>query len=180
MPVAYVKSYAARAVADGPATVAPPSFDGQGWLVVINLAVMTAAFVLATMMAVDLIRRVWQRRTTDLVRHPVTVWRGMVLCFATGIAIRSCGAAMVLWGWNPLNPTGTGTLLLLQRLMDPVAVACGLTGLALAYMAAPGMVMQLRRKPHPVDFWTRLPMLKRPAAIVGLSLLAALGVVATR
>ncbi|MGN7160862.1 hypothetical protein [Sphingomonas sp. SAFR-052] len=177
---ASAKSYAARAVADGPATVAPPSFDGQGWLVVVNLAVMTAALVLATMMAVDLIRHIWRRRALDKLCHPVTVWRGMVLCFATGIAIRSGGAAMVLWGWNPLNPAGTGTLLLLQRLMDPIAVAFGLSGLALAYMAAPGMVMQLRRKPHPVDFWTALPLLKRPAWIVGLSLFAALGVVATR
>lgn len=178
--VAHAKGFAAQAVADGPATVAPPSFDGQGWLVVINLAVMTAAMVLATMMAVDLIRHVWRRRAIDKRRHPVTVWRATIFCFATGMAIRCCGAAIVLWGWNPAKPTDTGGLLLLQRLMDPVAVAFGLSGLALAYMAAPGMVKQLRRRPHPVDFWTALPLLKRPAAIVGLSLLAALGVVATR
>lgn len=178
--VAHAKGFAAQAVADGPATVAPPSFDGQGWLVVINLAVMTAAMVLATMMAVDLIRHIWRRRMEDRLRHPVTVWRGMVLFFACGIAIRSGGAAMVLWGWNPLRPADTGALLLLQRLMDPVAVACGLSGLALAYLSAPGMVSQLRREPHPVDFWTALPMLVRPAAIVALSIAAAVGVVATR
>ncbi|KQN92223.1 hypothetical protein ASE90_01685 [Sphingomonas sp. Leaf67] len=149
-------------------------------MVVINLAVMTAALVLATMMAVDLIGHIWRRRNLDKLRHPVTVWRGMVLCFATGIALRSGAAALVLWGWNPLRPADTGALLMLQRLIDPVAVTFGLSGLALAYMAAPGMVMQLRRRPHPVDFWTALPLLKRPAWIVLLSLLAALGVVATR
>lgn len=179
-PLAQVKSYAAEAVASGPATVAPPSFDGQGWLVVVNLAMMTAAFVLALMMAVDLMRHIWRRRRCDRPRHPVTVWRGMVLCFAVGIGLRSGGAAVVLWGWNPLRPDDTGALLLLQRMIDPVAVAFGLTGLAIAYLSAPGVVYQLRRRPHPLDFWTKLPMLWRPAAIVALSVAAAVGVVATR
>ncbi len=172
--------FAARAVASGPATVAPPSFDGHGWLVVINLAMMTAAFVLATMMVVDLIRHVWLRRRTDLRSHPVTVWRLTLLCFAFGIALRSMGAAAVLWGWNPLQPGETATLLLLQRLLDPIALAAGLLGLALAYVSAPGIVKQLRDKPFPVDFWTKLPVLKRPAIIVALSAIAAVGVVMTR
>ncbi|WP_230769543.1 hypothetical protein [Sphingomonas sp. Leaf4] len=174
------RSFAARAVADGPATVAPPSFDGHGWLVVINLAMMTAAFVLATMMVVDLIRHVWRRRRTDRRSHPVTLWRLTILCFAVGIAVRSMGAAAVLWGWNPLQPGETATLLLLQRLLDPIALAAGLTGLALAYVSAPGMVWQLRRRPFPIDFWTALPLLKRPAIIVALSAIAAIGVVVTR
>lgn len=172
--------YAVRAVADGPATVAPPSFDGHGWLVVINLAMMTAAFVLATMMVVDLIRRIWLRRRTDLKSHPVTIWRLMLLCFAFGIAVRSMGAAAVLWGWNPLQPGETATLLLMQRMLDPIALLSGLAGLALAYVSAPGIVKQLRRDPFPVNFWTKRGMLKRPATIVALSAVAAIGVVVTR
>lgn len=174
------KGYAAKAVAAGPATVAPPSFDGQGWLVVLNLAIMTAAFVLAMMMAVNQVRHIWRRWRTDRPSHPVTVWRAMVLCFAIGIGLRSGGAAIVLWGWNPLRPDDTGALLLLQRMIDPVAVAFGLTGLAIAYLSAPGVVYQLRRRPLPLDFWTKLPLLWRPAAIVALSVAAAVGVVATR
>lgn len=178
--VADARSFAAKAVASGPATVAPPSFDGQGWLVVINLAIMTAAFVLAIMMVVDLIRHIWRRRRVDRPSHPVTVWRAMVLCFSIGIALRSGAAAIVLWGWNSLRPEETGALLVLQRMVDPIAVAFGLTGLAIAYLSSPGVVFQLRRRPHPLDFWTKLPMLWRPAAIVGLAFGAALGVVATR
>ncbi|MGN5374577.1 hypothetical protein [Sphingomonas hankookensis] len=180
IPAARATGYAAKAVASGPATVAPPSFDGQGWLVVINLAVMTAAFVLAMMMAVDLIRHIRRRWRTDRPRHPVTVWRGMVLCFSIGICLRSGAAAVVLWGWNPLRPADTGALLWLQRMIDPVAVAFGLTGLAIAYLSSPGVVYQLRRRPFPFDLWTKLPMLWRPAAIVALAFAAALGVVTTR
>ncbi len=175
-----IDSFAAKAVAAGPATVAPPSFDGQGWLVVVNLALMTAAFVLAIMMAVDMARHIWRCRHSDMPRHPVTVWRVMVLCFSVGICLRSGAAAMVLWGWDPVRPGATGALLLMQRMIDPVAVAFGLTGLAIAYLSSPGVVHQLRRRPLPFDLWKTLPMLWRPAAIVALSLVAAVGVVATR
>lgn len=34
-------SLAAQAVASGPGTVAPPSFDGHGWLVALNMGAMT-------------------------------------------------------------------------------------------------------------------------------------------
>ena len=34
-------SFAAQAVAHGPATLAPPGFDGHGWLVVGNMAAST-------------------------------------------------------------------------------------------------------------------------------------------
>jgi len=45
-------SFAAQAVAKGPMTAAPPSQEGHGWLVVLNLAVVTFASVVETMFAV--------------------------------------------------------------------------------------------------------------------------------
>lgn len=36
-------SFAAEAIAHGPRTLAPPSFDGHGWLVVINMMLTTTA-----------------------------------------------------------------------------------------------------------------------------------------
>ncbi|MBE2990804.1 hypothetical protein IFR23_02105 [Sphingomonas sp. CFBP 13603] len=45
-------SFAAEASAEGPMTLAPPSFDGHGWRVVINLARTTAVGVGALMFAV--------------------------------------------------------------------------------------------------------------------------------
>ena len=171
---------AAEAVASGPATVAPPSFDGQGWLVVINLAIMTAACPLATMMVVDLARRAWARRREDRSAHPVTIWRLTILCFAAGIALRSGAEAATLWGWDPLDPAGTGAFLFAKRLIDPVAMLFGLTGLTLSYLSARGIVEQLRKRPFPIDFWASLPMLRQPAAIVVLCGVAAVGVVVTR
>ena len=175
-----ISSLAAEAVASGPATVAPASFDGHGWLVVVNLWIMTAACALATMMVVDLARRAWARRREDRLDHPVTIWRLTALAFSAGIALRAGAEAVTIWGWDPLDPLGTAKFLVAKRLIDPVAMMCGLSGLALSYLSARGMVEQLRKRPFPIDFWASLPMLKRPAAVLFLSGVAAVGVVVTR
>lgn len=173
-------SLAAQAVAGGPATVAPPSFDGHGWLVVINLACMTFATVVALMFAIDAIRAARRNRGRDLPSHPVSIWRRAGFCFAMGIFITRGFGALVLWNWDPLKPAATGWYLTLQRFADLPAMAFGLAGLAFFYLSAPGMTAQLRRRPFPIDMWASLPMLKRPAWIALLSLIAALGVVSTR
>ena len=173
-------SLAAQAVAKGPATLAPPSFDGHGWLVVINLAGMTFACIVAIMFAYDAVQAILRNRGRDMKNHPVSIWRRAGLCFAAGIAIRTGVAAVCLWNWDPRDPTGTAWFLTLQRFVDPIALACGLAGLCILYLSAPGMVAQLRRRPFPIAMWASLPMLRRPAAIALLSLIAAVGVVSTR
>ncbi|WP_203310507.1 hypothetical protein [Sphingomonas beigongshangi] len=173
-------SFAAQAVAKGPMTAAPPSFDGHGWLVVINLAGMTFACIVAFMFAYDALSAMRRNRGRDLPNHPVTIWRRAGLCFAAGIGIRTLFAAVALWNWDPRDPAGTGWFLTLQRFGDPVALAFGLAGLTLLYLSAPGMVAHLRRKPFPIAMWASLPMLRRPAAIALLSFIAAVGVVSTR
>jgi hypothetical protein len=173
-------SLAAQAVAAGPATLAPPSFDGHGWLVVVNLAGMTAVFVLATMFAVDALLAWRRNRLRDLPTHPVSIWRIAGFCFAVGIAIRSGAEGLVLWNWNAADPVGTGWWTTLKRFLDPVALLFGTAGLGLLYLSARGMVEHLRKRPFPIDMWASLPMLKRPAAILLLSLIAAIGVVSTR
>lgn len=173
-------SFAAQAVANGPMTLAPPSFDGHGWLVVINLAGMTAVFVVAAMFAVDAFRGWWRNRGRDRWMHPVTIWRSAGFCFAVAIVIRCGGEAISLWNWDPRDPAVTAWYLTLKRFLDPFALAFGVTGLGLLYLSSRGMVAQLRRRPFPIDMWASLPMLKRPAAIGMLSLIAAIGVVSTR
>jgi hypothetical protein len=54
-------SFAAKAIARGPRTLAPPSFDGHGWLVVLNMMLTTTAAILAIMLAAKLVK--------DWVRH---------------------------------------------------------------------------------------------------------------
>jgi len=173
-------SFAAQAVANGPMTLAPPSFDGHGWLVVVNLAGMTAVCVVAAMFAVDALFAWRRNRGQDLWNHPVTIWRVAGFCFACAIVIRCGGEAVSLWNWNPRDPAATGWFLTLKRFMDPFALLFGVTGLGMLYLSSRGMVAQLRRRPFPIDMWASLPMLKRPAAIGILSLIAAIGVVSTR
>ncbi len=173
-------SFAAKAVAEGPPTLAPPSFDGHGWLVVLNLAVMTFATVVAVMFAVDAVRAWWRNRKTDLPSHPVSIWRLAGFCFAMGIVLTRGSDAIVLWNWDPDDPVATGWYLTLQRFVDPLAMIFGLSGLAILYLSARGMVWSLRRRPFPIDMWASVPMLRRPACIALLSLIAAIGVVSTR
>jgi hypothetical protein len=171
---------AVLSVARGPKTDFQPSFDGHGWLVVINLAGMTAMFVLATMFIYSAGHAIWRNRAADGRRHPVTIWRLSLACFAFGIAVRCGGEAMSIWNWDPRDPAGTAQFLVLKRFLDPIALLSGAAGLCLSYLSARGMVESLRRRPFPIHMWASLPMLKRPIAIFFLSLVAAIGVVSTR
>lgn len=173
-------SLAAEAIASGPMTPAPPSFDGHGWLVVINLAVFTAAFVIAAGFAWEQVKALWRNRRRDTRGHPVTIWRWMGFCMFTAATLRSGAAAWATWRWSPDDPVGTAAALTMQRFVDPVAMAFGLTAMGLFMLSARGMVAQLRREPLEVDMWLSLPMLKRPALIALASLAAAAGVVSLR
>ena len=173
-------SFAARAVAEGPHTLAPPSFDGHGWLVVVNLVVMTGAMVMASTTVAGLIGDAWRGRARSRRTDPISIWRLPIVCFAIAMALRTGVEALNLWGWNPADPAGTGWLLTLKRFVDPVSVAFGLAGLAIVELSKRGLSEQLRKRPFPIAMWASLPMLKRPAMVCLLALIAAIGVVSTR
>lgn len=173
-------SLATQAVAAGPATVAPPSFDGHGWLVALNMGAMTYATVAGLMVIGLLLTDARKRRRQDRGWAPARLFRVTGLLFATGITLR-CGAeAVSLWGWNPLDPVTTATFLLVKRIVDPCAVAFGVSGLALYVMSMPGMFTQLRKEPLPLRMWQAWPIVQRMLAVGVLSLVAAIGVVSTR
>lgn len=173
-------SLAAQAVASGPGTVAPPSFDGHGWLVALNMGAMTFAFVAGLMVIGMLIADGRKRRRQDRGWAPARLFRLTGLLFASGITFR-CGAeAVSLWGWNPLEPTTTATFLLAKRIVDPFAAAFGVSGLALYVMSMPGMFTQLRKEPLPLRMWQAWPFIQRMLAVGCLCFVAAVGVVSTR
>ena len=173
-------SFAVQAVAKGPMTLAPPSFNGHGWLVVLNLAGFTAGFVVALMLALKMLRDIWRNRRDDKLHHPVTVWRAFGGAVSFAMAVRFGPAAMVLWGWDPEKAASTAWLLTLQRMTDPIAFTIGLLALALFEVSGGGMAEHLKRKPLPMRLWARRDQLKRPICITLLSLIAAIGVVSTR
>jgi hypothetical protein len=173
-------SFASQAVADGPQTLAPPSFNGMGWLVVINLAVMTIATLVGIMVIVKLVGDWVRHRRQDVWLSPASIYRMLGILFATGITIR-CGAEAVnLWGWNPHDPVATGFYLTAKRMFDPIAVVCGITGLMVYILSEPGMIEQQRKILFPVDMWLAWPMVKRMLRLGLLTLIAAIGVVSTR
>lgn len=175
-------SLAAQAVANGPMSAAPPSFDGHGWLVVINLAGMSCVTLIAIMVLGLLWTDSWRFRKKEKVTGMTAarVWRRIGLFYAGGVAIRSGAAAAVLWKWDPRDPAGTGWVLLIQRVLDPAALTCAVIGLGLFVISLPGMLEKLRREPPPVKMWQPRPMMWRIAGCATLSLTAAIGVVSTR
>ena len=173
-------SLTAQAVQAGPQSPMPRAFNNDTTLFVFNLFVMTATTFLGAMMMGKQARRIWMQRFHDHPKDPVTIYRMILLLAATGITLRCGAGAMVLWGWNPSDPATTARVLMAQRWLDPIAVACGMGWMALAILGEPGVEHQLRKAPLPVDMWSRWPQLRRPIAILVVSLLMATAAVGLR
>lgn len=173
-------SLAAQAVIGGPQTAAPPSFDGHGWLVVVNLTVFTAGFYLLVALGLWLVGQWWRYRHIDRWRDPVTIYRRIALAWAIGFALRCFGEAYSIWAWNPADPAATGAALHLKRFLDPIGAGFGFAGIFQLALTLRGMTPQLRKRPFPVDMWVSLPMMKRPALVVILCFVGAVGVTLTR
>jgi len=173
-------SFATQAVASGPMTSAPPSFDGHGWLVIANLVTMTSATLIGVMAITYLVQDGWRHRQDGRGLSPARIWRYTGLLFATGITLRCGVEAASLWAWDPRLPAITARFLVAKRLVDPVAISFGLSGLALFVLSLPGMLEQLRKEPLPLTVWQARPILHRIGWLVLLSAVAAIGVVSTR
>lgn len=175
-----VNGLAAQSIIDGPGTLAPPSFEGMGWLVVINLAAMTASFLFGSSLMMNMFIELWVHREYDRPLNPVSLWRccGLLIGFAG--TLRFGAEAMVLWGWDPATPGTSGLFTTIKRFVDPIAAMAVVAFMAIFKLSERGMVAQLRKRPFPIDMWASLPMLHRPAIIAALSLFAAAGVVTLR
>lgn len=174
-------SLAARAVANSPGVGAPASFNGVEWLVALNLWALTAAFGIGAMVLVTLLAD-WRRyRALDVAGvTPARTYRWSGLLMTLGLTMRTGAGALVLWGWDTADPNRTGALLFIQRIVDPIALAFGISGLMLFVLSLPGVFRQLRREPVPLDIWQAWPVVRRMIAVGVLWGIAAVGVVVTR
>jgi hypothetical protein len=174
------QSVAARAVAEGPETSVPPSFNDGASLYLFNLFLMTATTFLGAMMVGKQASRIWSQRYYDHPLDPVTIYRAITLFAGIGITLR-CGAeAMFLWGWSPHDIVTTARVSMAKRWLDPIAVGCGLMWMSLVVLGEPGLEHQLRKAPLPVDMWSRWPALARALLVIIFSFIAALAAVCLR
>jgi len=162
------------------ATAAPPSFDGQGWLVVLNLWVMTTGFCLLVMLAGKLAGDMWRCRFWDRLREGPQILRLIFLLLSTAGVLRFGGEAVGLWAWDPTDPAATLAALKLKRLLDPVSAMLAFSGFGIFFLAERQIMDHLRRRPPPVSLWPKVGTLKRPALLIVLCFVAAVGLVSTR
>ena len=179
---------AAQSAAQGVAATAvraagsalPASFDNDGQLFGLNLFLMTAFMCLGLMLAGRMAAALWRDRGRDRLRHPLAIWR-LAWLMAGAAAFLRCGTeAMNLWAWSPLDPVTTARVWMAKRWVDPAALVLAGGWMTLVTLADAGMAEQLLKRPYPVNVWASLPALRRPAAVVLLSLVAAVGVACTR
>jgi len=158
----------------------PTSFNEDDQLFGLNLFLMTAFMCLGLMLAGRMARALWRDRRQDHLLQPVSIWR-LAWLFAGIAAFLRCGTeAMNLWAWSPADPVTTARVLMAKRWIDPAALSLAGVWMLLVTLASPGMEQQLRKRPYPINMWASLPALWRPAAVVLLSLIAAVGVAVTR
>ena len=162
------------------ASALPIGFNGNDRLYGLNLFLMTAFMCLGAMMAVRGWCALWHGRGDDRLRHPVSIWRLAWLMASLAATLRCGSEAMNLWAWSLADPATTARVLIAKRWIDPLALLFTGGWMLLALLADTGMSQQLRRRPYPIAMWASLPSLRRPLAIVGLSLVAAIGVTWTR
>lgn len=158
----------------------PSSFNGDGELFGLNLFGMTAFMCLGALMAGRMARAIWANRHDDHRRDPITIWRAAWLLAGMAVFLRCGTEAMTLWAWNPGDVRTTARVLMAKRWIDPVALLLAAGWMTLVTLSDAGMTEQLTKRPYPVHLWASLPSLKRPLAIVLLSLVAAIGVTVTR
>ena len=171
-------SLAAQAVANGPMTAAQPSFNGQGWLVVINLAVFTAAALVCAMAAGKMAIELWREGRQ---RGPLVVLvRSLMLLIFGGMTVRTGVEALSLWGWDPHEPVQTGVYLFIKRLFDPLGGAAYLLAACAFRATDDAIITKLEEPPYPIRLIASFHKLRRPIILALLSLVAATLVVSLR
>ena len=172
--------FTALAASITPETVTPPSFGGQGWLFLINLWLMSAGAALMASLLKWQVFDWFKHRRIDGFRTPASLYRVIGILIASGLFVRCLAGAIELWAWNPGDRATTVWALQFKRLMDPVALTFGMTGLALFSLALPAIMFQLRREPFAIPFWPSWRALRGPLTLTVGTLAMAIGLVATR
>jgi len=110
----------------------------------------------------------------------VTVWRMAWLSVCCATAMRTGAEAAYILAWSPVDAELSARVMMAQRWVNSVSVLFTATWMGLLVLSWTTIEQQLRRQPLPINMWARASMLKRPLAVLILSLGMAVGVVWAR
>lgn len=151
----------------------PTTFHGDALLFGTNLASMTAFFCLGVMVVGWMTIAILAHLKHDKPLHPITIYRAGWWCAGMALTMRAGTAAASLWAWDPKAAKTAAAVLTIQRYLDPLSLTFAAGWLSLLALTYPAMCIQLRKAPYPVQMLARLPALKIPLAVVGMSVVAA-------
>lgn len=156
---------------------APPSFNGDGQLFMLNLFLSTAFMQLAVAIVGMLGWALWRSRKRDRLWEPATIYRVQFLCAALALTLRAGAEGAELLAWSPQDPVLTARVVMAKRWILPASYVFTGVWMALLVLSRKSIEAQLRRQPLPVQMLDRLPVLKRPIVAVTLCAVMAVGVV---
>lgn len=177
---AVANSSTARAVVASINSPTPAAFADNQALYAFNLFLMTAAAAIGLLMVglqVNLIRR---DHSFEHPLNPVTLWRIMQLLAGAALALRGGAEGFYLWAWSSADLQTIVVAVRAKRWIDPLSVACVFAWFGMAILARPGIEGQLKKRPLPIDMWSRWPALRKPATMIGLAFGMAVAAVAFR
>jgi len=175
-----VISPAERAVQATLTSIAPASFDNNSALYAWNLFLMTAAVGIGLLMLGLQLRLIWRDRLCEHPLNPLTLWRTMLAFAGAAFALRGGVEATHLWAWSSGDTATIAAVIQAKRWIDPISIFCIFAYFAMAVLARPGIETQLKKRPIPIDMWSRWPALRKPVTMIGLAFGMAIAAVAFR
>lgn len=153
--------------------LAPPSFAGMDWLLVINLTAVTFGLLVISRAAYDTTvdwREEWRNGTRGSAAE-ITL-RVVALIFWGGTC-RLLSDALSLYGWNPVTQSSGGWATA-GRFLDPLGVVCFATAAIIWLLTRDGLIEQARVKPLHFPLWEGRETVLRMCAFAIIALGVAL------
>lgn len=154
-----------------PPDIAPPSFAGMGWLLVLNLAAAT----LGVLVLSYAFRQTWRgwRADPDARGSAPELMRRIIGLMLAGETLRALSDALAMYGWNPAAQSSGGWGIA-GRFLDPIGLGLVISGAVIWLLTEDGLMGQARTPPpfHPIweDRETIIRMGKLAFIAVGVAL----------
>lgn len=157
--------------------VAPPSFMGMDWLLVVNLTLATLGFLVFSFAA----RQTWAHWFRDMREvqggdrrgSAAELVRRMVGLMLTGATLRALSDALALYGWDPASRSSGGWATA-GRFLDPIGLTLMIAAAVIWLLTQSGVMGQLRVQPLFKPIWEQREVMIRVGLFTFLALVMAL------